>query len=71
LKQLHIIALDIVHSIRKTVIDAPKSSAHRGSFREGPLYYARKISPSRGLTRLARRLQSWHINCDSVDLAKG
>jgi hypothetical protein len=35
------------------------------------LYYGRKISLIGNLQGPGITLQSWHINCDSVDLAKG
>ena len=71
LKRIHTIALAIASSIRKTVIEAPKSSWRQDRCDAASLYYPRNIRPTRRLTRLAHRLQSWHINCDSVDLAKG
>jgi len=40
-------------------------------FRALTLYYTRKVSLIGNLQHSVVRLQSWHINCDSVDLARG
>jgi len=71
LKRVHTIALVIVSPIRKPVMELPKSSVQPDGCRAAPLSYPRNIRPTCGLATLARRLQSWHINCDSVALAKG
>src|SRR5262245_29228789 len=59
IERVHTIALAIVTPIRKTVIEAPKSSVCPYPCDAAPLYYPRNIRPTRRLTRLARRLQSW------------
>jgi hypothetical protein len=68
---LHSPALSVVTTIRKTVIAIPDFQRLRHRCTRLTLYYSRKISPIGNLQHSNRRLQSWHINCDSVDLAKG
>ena len=69
---LHTSALSVMngdpknrHRPTKVVSRSGRRPAHLS------LYYACKISLLGNLQDSVRRLQSWHINCDSVDLAKG
>ena len=71
LNGLHIFARSIMEPIRKTVIDVPKSSVRSVNEWKAPLLLHPQPQPDWKLTGLWCRLQSWHTNCDSVDLAKG
>jgi hypothetical protein len=67
---LHTPAFSVVRAIRKNVIGVPKVVSAYSSAPAPDSLLRPQHQPDRKLTNANARLQSWHINCDSVDLAK-